>query len=210
MENYSDAVLERVKGKVSAWAGEFEKSPEYASLSSAQKKESRAIVDIFAELMYNYYLEEPESWTVIGLRGCCLDLFPRKLAVEPEFYEAVEPVLTAFFAYLQRKGYISNAAELTPQLKRVAGEMIRRANRPSNWELAKSFIMRAIRSGVDLTNEVAFNRYVEKHNEQILRNEQTRRSEDSTKRAKKVGRNDPCPCGSGKKYKKCCGSTARN
>ena len=24
----------------------------------------------------------------------------------------------------------------------------------------------------------------------------------------KVGRNDPCPCGSGKKYKKCCGATA--
>lgn len=23
---------------------------------------------------------------------------------------------------------------------------------------------------------------------------------------KKVGRNDPCPCGSGKKYKKCCGT----
>jgi hypothetical protein len=24
--------------------------------------------------------------------------------------------------------------------------------------------------------------------------------------SKKIGRNDPCPCGSGKKYKKCCGS----
>jgi preprotein translocase subunit SecA len=24
----------------------------------------------------------------------------------------------------------------------------------------------------------------------------------------KVGRNDPCPCGSGKKYKKCCGANA--
>jgi uncharacterized protein YchJ len=24
------------------------------------------------------------------------------------------------------------------------------------------------------------------------------------KSGKKVGRNDPCPCGSGKKYKKCC------
>ena len=23
----------------------------------------------------------------------------------------------------------------------------------------------------------------------------------------KVGRNDPCPCGSGKKYKKCCSET---
>ena len=26
------------------------------------------------------------------------------------------------------------------------------------------------------------------------------------KRERKVGRNDPCPCGSGKKYKKCCGT----
>ena len=26
------------------------------------------------------------------------------------------------------------------------------------------------------------------------------------RRGKKIGRNDPCPCGSGKKYKKCCGS----
>ena len=24
----------------------------------------------------------------------------------------------------------------------------------------------------------------------------------------KIGRNDPCPCGSGKKYKKCCGKNA--
>lgn len=24
-------------------------------------------------------------------------------------------------------------------------------------------------------------------------------------RSEKIGRNDPCPCGSGKKYKKCCG-----
>ena len=25
------------------------------------------------------------------------------------------------------------------------------------------------------------------------------------KKSKKVGRNDPCPCGSGRKYKQCCG-----
>jgi uncharacterized protein YecA (UPF0149 family) len=28
--------------------------------------------------------------------------------------------------------------------------------------------------------------------------------------APKVGRNDPCPCGSGKKYKKCCGSPTKD
>ena len=27
---------------------------------------------------------------------------------------------------------------------------------------------------------------------------------------KKVGRNDPCPCGSGKKYKKCCGAAVNS
>ena len=26
------------------------------------------------------------------------------------------------------------------------------------------------------------------------------------RRSNKVGRNDPCPCGSGKKYKNCCGA----
>ena len=27
----------------------------------------------------------------------------------------------------------------------------------------------------------------------------------TVRKEKKVGRNDPCPCGSGKNYKKCCG-----
>jgi preprotein translocase subunit SecA len=30
------------------------------------------------------------------------------------------------------------------------------------------------------------------------------RTEPRTASGQKVGRNDPCPCGSGKKYKKCC------
>ena len=44
-----------------------------------------------------------------------------------------------------------------------------------------------------------------KTKEQLLRRqiaEEQSQHESSSKR--KVGRNDPCPCGSGKKYKKCC------
>ncbi len=33
-------------------------------------------------------------------------------------------------------------------------------------------------------------------------------SAQAVRRAKKVGRNDPCPCGSGRKFKKCCGTNA--
>jgi SEC-C motif-containing protein len=32
--------------------------------------------------------------------------------------------------------------------------------------------------------------------------------QEPVRAADKVGRNDPCPCGSGKKYKKCCGAAA--
>ena len=37
-----------------------------------------------------------------------------------------------------------------------------------------------------------------------LRKKKSRQEETSPLR-KKIGRNDPCPCGSGKKYKMCCG-----
>jgi preprotein translocase subunit SecA len=35
-----------------------------------------------------------------------------------------------------------------------------------------------------------------------------KRSTTFTRKEEKIGRNDPCPCGSGKKYKKCCGANA--
>lgn len=31
------------------------------------------------------------------------------------------------------------------------------------------------------------------------------KKEPVVRKDKKIGRNDPCPCGSGKKYKQCCG-----
>ena len=36
-------------------------------------------------------------------------------------------------------------------------------------------------------------------------NRETKEAKKQPKKVVKVGRNDPCPCGSGKKYKQCCG-----
>ena len=53
---------------------------------------------------------------------------------------------------------------------------------------------------------------LKRKNENVVMNES--RGEDEPKRpvtaksGEKVGRNDPCPCGSGKKYKNCCGKNA--
>ncbi len=38
-----------------------------------------------------------------------------------------------------------------------------------------------------------------------ITNESDDTAKKTPKRSKKIGRNDPCPCGSGKKYKQCCG-----
>ncbi|MGM0379810.1 MAG: SEC-C metal-binding domain-containing protein [Bacillota bacterium] len=43
-----------------------------------------------------------------------------------------------------------------------------------------------------------------KDNPNILDQIITSESETFVRKEKKIGRNDPCPCGSGKKYKKCC------
>ena len=44
-----------------------------------------------------------------------------------------------------------------------------------------------------------------KQPEKMLANDGKTKAKAKPKRVKKVGRNEPCPCGSGKKYKNCCG-----
>ena len=46
--------------------------------------------------------------------------------------------------------------------------------------------------------------YLEPKYQQSFRTDGTMKGETVRKTLPKVGRNDPCPCGSGKKYKHCC------
>ena len=48
-----------------------------------------------------------------------------------------------------------------------------------------------------IINKKLLNKALELYKEQ--------KSSTTIVKPKKIGRNDPCPCGSGKKYKKCCG-----
>jgi len=47
---------------------------------------------------------------------------------------------------------------------------------------------------------------VKDNSEEIYENSDDGTLKKQPKKSEKVGRNDPCPCGSGKKYKKCCGA----
>jgi preprotein translocase subunit SecA len=58
--------------------------------------------------------------------------------------------------------------------------------------------------GVDLNSLRAMKKWLKEH-EKELKQEQQGKVQTIVKE-KEPGRNDPCPCGSGKKYKKCCGA----
>src|ERR1044071_6419514 len=47
---------------------------------------------------------------------------------------------------------------------------------------------------------------LERRYQAIVEKDAASEKKDPAKSPIKVGRNDPCPCGSGKKYKKCCGN----
>jgi hypothetical protein len=79
--------------------------------------------------------------------------------------------------------------------------------------LAERFMMQAKADGVDTANEQAMQRYIDQYNPPLYQRD-LRRFESNdfappipiVEHSPKIGRNAPCPCGSGKKYKKCCGS----
>jgi len=56
-----------------------------------------------------------------------------------------------------------------------------------------------------LKAEVRQNSERKKVAEGVTNENSTKVKKKSPKRVEKIGRNDPCPCGSGKKYKQCCG-----
>ena len=68
--------------------------------------------------------------------------------------------------------------------------------------MAKSFVMAAVDAGVDITDEEEMNKFTALYNMQLQQLAEVEGDRAASKL--KIGRNDPCPCGSGKKYKKCC------
>lgn len=77
-------------------------------------------------------------------------------------------------------------------------------------EVKKRFIdiaKRMEQDGVDFKSIRQMKKWMKEH-EEDLRQEGANipKVETVVHEGPRIGRNDPCPCGSGKKYKKCCGA----
>jgi len=201
-EEYSDQELDEILDKVYEWGVAFSRSKHFEELSEEQKAESAAVVMFFGELMYSYLGLRPEEWDEVGIDDCCLSILPSKVTADGILFKAIAPVLSAFFAFLAKRRLLKNATRLAKKVATIDKQIVREASDPRNWGMAKSFAMAALEAGIDVTNEEELNEFIARFDMQ----QALGLPMGNTTRAKpKIGRNDPCPCGSGRKYRNCCG-----
>lgn len=67
-----------------------------------------------------------------------------------------------------------------------------------------SIAKRMKNEGVDLNSPKEMKKWVKEHEKELKQEHQGK--VETVVKEKEPGRNDLCPCGSGKKYKKCCGA----
>ena len=208
VKDYSDEELEEICDRVCEWGVEFSESRYFEELTEEQKLESEFVVMSFTEYMYSYHGLSPEEWDEDGLEECCRYTLPRKITADESYYRSIAPVLSAFFAFVGEKNLLKNTSQLTRKVKEIDKQIVRAARDPRNWGIAKSFAMAAKDAGVDMTNEEEMQKFIALYNlQQPATSKRGESKTESTPESKKskIGRNDPCPCGSGKKYKRCCG-----
>ena len=201
--------MEKILTQVRKWGKEFSQTRYFEELTEEQKQESEFILNTFAEYMYSYRSSSPEGWDEGDFEECCLETLPRKISADDAYFKSIAPVLSAFFAFAQEKKLLKNAPILAQKVQAISKQIEKNASNPKTWGMAKSLVMAAKESGVDVTNQDELHQFINCYNERILSQPKAvPKSEPKAEPvhvAQKIGRNEPCPCGSGKKYKKCCG-----
>jgi hypothetical protein len=148
----------------------------------AVKKKSRAEVMDYFKSLFRDKLEKQPSLIWDGLVICSLDLYPE------EVYEDIQQV------------YANNW---------ISGDVVGFDEVQETNALGKDKVLERLQNNTrytfieDTVKEMqGWSRFAPSKK---LKEPQQQTSNPGAKKGQKIGRNEPCPCGSGKKYKKCCG-----
>jgi hypothetical protein len=194
-------------------AAEFAKSPAIAGQPPDARDDAESVAFFLLEYAWDYATTRPEDLNESVLREVLLDVFPRKVSGSKLFFERTVPAAQAFLDWLQAKGILADVAALKQTIGRWHKEIVAKGNDPRCWGMAKGFVLAAQERGVDLGDKEAMNRFIGEYNRRANPVGRYEPAEEAfepvtapiVSDGAKVGRNEPCPCGSGKKYKKCCG-----
>lgn len=204
------------------WLDEFVKTKYFSDLSEINQINCQDIIYSFSDMMYGYTGLKIEKWDTSGLEEICLDVMPRKIMADDEYFESVSPSLYAFFLFMEEKKINKNAGKLSKKIKEIESKIIETSKNSSNWGIGKQILGQALDKGVDLSDQKQLTKFLNSMMGKALPTPKDIDEEDVeeiesissygydnmvpfVRKDQKIGRNDPCTCGSGKKYKKCCG-----
>lgn len=161
VEEYSDEEREEILDQVHEWGRAFSKSERFKTLTDLQQGESESVINFFAEYMYSYHGVGPEQWAEGNvMEECCQYTLPRKISAKEAFFEAIAPVLSAFFNFLKDHRLLDGRSDLAARVEEIDHRIQENASDPGNWGMAKSLVMSAKEAGVDPTNEKEMGRFV--------------------------------------------------
>lgn len=171
---YSEKKLDKLMKKTENLIDTFINSSESRNLSSIQINETYWVIYNVTEYMYMYFLQMHEEWEPSALEYICLDVLPRKIVTDQEYFKAIVPVLMAYIPFLKNKGIITDtlAEQLRMSIYQMSDLLVEVALIPANWGFMKTTLMEAMEAGIDMEDEEKLNSYVRwkmlKHNLNII------------------------------------------
>ncbi|MEQ9411535.1 MAG: SEC-C metal-binding domain-containing protein [Fuerstiella sp.] len=195
----------------------FAGSPEFASLPV----DDHYAVQCVTDLGISHLGVTPAAMTLPDLREVLFEIVPGMVFQSAEWAPTAIAELNAFFRFLHREFKIEKAGELADFLNQDAVDQLAAELADQDKSgMAKSFFEAGTRAGFDMTCEEGLNSFVAQYSQMMvddlmLADDEDPEDDDEPMPSQqqpvtirnsgpRAGRNDPCPCGSGRKYKKCC------
>ena len=131
----------------------FVRSKYYRSLDKRHKEFAKDVIELTAEFMYDYFLQSPNNWIKRDLIDCLVNIFPRKVSEHLIFFESVVPVLINFVKFLGEDGKIRRADRIVTALRKSEHLIIKNANDPDRWGMAKTILMTLMAFEMEISDE---------------------------------------------------------
>ncbi len=194
-------------------AGRFMESEAAGKLEPELFGDAGFIIYNLLVYAWTYTNGSPEKLDEYTLEQVLLEVFPRKITAEWDLFEKVAPVTEVFLRWLESEGILGDTSSLVETVRGWADTIVANGMNPQYWGMGKSFTMQARADGVDTQDEQAMQRYMVEYNLRRMGRKLSAQPDlrdlsppmSIVEQSPKIGRNAPCPCGSGRKYKKCCG-----
>lgn len=200
---------EEITEMINLLAEEYEKSPEAEDLESAM-----STAQFFCEMLFSYEGLTIADCTFSSLVETVENTIPRKMTMrEKAEAKLFITELIQFWKFLKRAYSHPKADEFGKYLESVQTDFVDWMFDPSKAGMAKGMFMDIPGGMPNFESKEDLERFLQA---QMLQNQMSQShlipssrpsllQFPSVRETPKIGRNDLCPCGSGKKFKKCCG-----